>query len=108
MNALPAAHQPLPLPSLVRVTNLENGRTIVVRVNDRGPYARGRILDMSRRGAQLLGFEKTGTAKVHVQIMARESQILASAAKQGQLSIDVAGIDPEHPPPPPPEPPTYT
>jgi len=87
MNEVTAAHRTLPMPSLVRVTNLDNGRTIVVRVNDRGPYARGRILDMSRRGAQLLGYEKTGTAKVRVQILARESMILAAAAKQGQLTV---------------------
>jgi rare lipoprotein A len=107
MNEVTAAHRTLPMPSLVRVTNLDNGRTIVVRVNDRGPYARGRILDMSRRGAQLLGFEKTGTAKVHVQIMARESMVLADAAKQGQLTVDVAGLDNEAPPLPPGTP-TYT
>ena len=107
MNEVTGAHRTLPMPSLVRVTNLDNGRTIVVRVNDRGPYARGRILDMSRRGAQLLGYEKTGTAKVRVQIMARESQILAAAAKQGQLSVDVAGIDNENPALPPGTP-TYT
>jgi len=97
MNEVTAAHRTLPMPSLVRVTNLDNGRTIVVRLNDRGPYARGRILDMSRRGAQLLGYEKTGTAKVRVQIMARESMILAAAAKQGQLTVDVAGLDNENP-----------
>ena len=107
MNEVTAAHRTLPMPSLVRVTNLDNGRTIVVRVNDRGPYARGRILDLSRRGAQLLGFEKTGTAKVHVQIMARESMILAAAAKQGQLTVDVAGLDNEAAPLPPGTP-TYT
>jgi rare lipoprotein A len=107
MNEVTGAHRTLPMPSLVRVTNLDNGRTIVVRVNDRGPYARGRILDMSRRGAQLLGYEKTGTAKVRVQIMARESQILAAAAKQGQLTVDVAGLDNEAPALPP-DTPTYT
>ncbi len=107
MNEVTAAHRTLPMPSLVRVTNLDNGRTIVVRVNDRGPYARGRILDMSRRGAQLLGYEKTGTAKVRVQIMARESMILAAAAKQGQLTVDVAGLDNENPALPPGTP-TYT
>src|SRR5882672_7869393 len=74
MNALTAAHQTLPLPSLVRVTNLENGRSIVVRVNDRGPYARGRILDMSRRAAQLLGYEGKGTAKVRVHVLPDESR----------------------------------
>ena len=107
MNEVTAAHRTLPMPSLVKVTNLDNGRTIVVRVNDRGPYARGRILDMSRRGAQLLGYEKTGTAKVRVQIMARESMILAAAAKQGQLTVDVAGLDNEAAPLPPGTP-TYT
>ncbi|HEX4507643.1 MAG TPA: septal ring lytic transglycosylase RlpA family protein [Alphaproteobacteria bacterium] len=107
MNEVTAAHRTLPMPSLVRVTNLDNGRSIVVRVNDRGPYARGRILDMSRRGAQLLGYEKTGTAKVRVQIMARESMVLAAAAKQGQLTVDVAGLDNEAPPLPPGTP-TYT
>jgi rare lipoprotein A len=108
MNQVTAAHKTLPMPSLVRVTNLENGRMIIVRVNDRGPYARGRVLDLSRRGAQLLGFEKVGTAKVRVQIMARESQALAEAARQGNLAVDIAGIDPDQPPPPPPGTPSYT
>lgn len=53
-NGLTAAHRTLPMPSLVRVTNLENGRSIMVRVNDRGPFAHGRIIDLSRRSAQLL------------------------------------------------------
>ncbi|MCW5731476.1 MAG: septal ring lytic transglycosylase RlpA family protein [Alphaproteobacteria bacterium] len=74
MNELTAAHQTLPMPSVVRVTNLENGRSIVVRVNDRGPFANGRIIDMSRRGAQLLGFERQGTAKVRVQILPQDGQ----------------------------------
>jgi rare lipoprotein A len=108
MNQVTAAHKTLPMPSLVRVTNLDNGRSIIVRVNDRGPYVRNRIIDMSRRGAQLLGYEKTGTAKVRVQIMAEESRLLASAAKQGVLAVDIAGIDPDQPPPPPPGTPTYT
>lgn len=83
MNALTAAHQTLPMPSLVRVTNLENGRSIVLRVNDRGPFARGRILDVSRRSAQLLGFEGRGTAKVRVQLLSEESQQLKFAMLQG-------------------------
>jgi len=66
-NELTAAHQTLPMPSYVRVTNLENGRSIVVRVNDRGPFVNGRIIDMTRRGAQLLGFYERGTARVRVQ-----------------------------------------
>ena len=83
MNALTAAHRTLPMPCLVRVTNLENGRAIVVRVNDRGPYARGRIIDMSRRAAQLLGFEGVGTARVRVQILAEESRQLKEAMLRG-------------------------
>lgn len=81
-NGLTAAHKTLPMPSLVRVTNLENGRAIAVRVNDRGPFAPGRIIDLSRRGAQLLGFIDNGTARVRVQIMAEDSQILAAAASK--------------------------
>src|SRR5579883_2008333 len=83
MNSLTAAHRTLPMPCLVRVTNLENGRAIVVRVNDRGPYARGRIIDMSRRAAQLLGYEGVGTARVRVQILAQESRQLKEAMLRG-------------------------
>ena len=71
MDALTAAHRTLPLPVIVRVTNLENGRSVRVRVNDRGPYARGRIIDLSRRAAQLLGFHENGTARVRVQFEGR-------------------------------------
>jgi len=67
MNALTAAHTTLPLPSYARVTNLQNGRSLVLRVNDRGPYAHDRIIDLSRRSAQALGFERNGTARVRVQ-----------------------------------------
>lgn len=77
MNLVTAAHRTLPLPSMVRVTNLENGRSLKVRVNDRGPFARGRIIDMSKRGAELLGFKQQGTAKVRVEILAEESRQLA-------------------------------
>jgi len=72
-SALTAAHRTLPMPSVVQVTNLENGRTLKVRVNDRGPFARGRIIDLSRRSAQLLGFEAPGTARVRVQVLAPET-----------------------------------
>ena len=72
MNALTAAHRTLPMPSMVRVTNLDNGRQIALRVNDRGPFANNRIIDVSRRAAQLLGFEQQGTARVRVEIMDAE------------------------------------
>lgn len=68
---LTAAHPTLPLPVNVRVTNLENGRSAVLRVNDRGPFAKGRIIDVSRRAAELLGFYAQGTAKVRVTYLGR-------------------------------------
>jgi rare lipoprotein A len=70
-NALTAAHRTLPMPVNVRVTNLENGKSIIVRVNDRGPYAKGRIIDVSKGAAKLLGFLAQGTAKVRVTYVAR-------------------------------------
>ncbi len=70
-NALTAAHRTLPMPVNVRVTNLDNGKSIIVRVNDRGPYARGRIIDLSRRAAELLDVVQTGTAKVRVTYLSR-------------------------------------
>lgn len=69
--ALTAAHRTLPMPVNVRVTNLDNGKSIIVRVNDRGPYARGRIIDLSRRAAELLDVVQTGTAKVRVTYLSR-------------------------------------
>jgi len=90
MNTLTAAHRTLPMPSYVRVTNLENGRSLVVKVNDRGPFAKGRIIDMSRRGSQLLGFQKQGTAKVRVQILADKSRALAVRMKN-QLELKKVG-----------------
>ncbi len=86
-NVVSAAHRTLPMPSLVRVTNLENGRAIQVRVNDRGPFAHGRIIDMSRQGAQLLGFYRKGTAKVRVEILAEESRQLAMQARGGNAQL---------------------
>lgn len=77
MNELTAAHKTLPMPSIVRVTNLDNGRSIKLRVNDRGPFVDGRIIDVSRRAAQLLGFYGAGTARVRVEIVADESRALA-------------------------------
>lgn len=85
-NEITAAHRTLPMPSFVRVTNLDNGRVLVVRVNDRGPFARGRILDLSRRAAQLLGIEERGTARVHVEIMAEESRTIAARLKNSNSS----------------------
>lgn len=68
---LTGAHRTLPMPVNVRITNLENGQSLVVRVNDRGPFAKGRIIDVSERAAKLLGFYQQGVAKVRVQYVAR-------------------------------------
>lgn len=70
---LNAAHKYLPLPTFVRVTNLENRRQIVVRVNDRGPFVQGRIIDLSAGAAKKLGFYKKGTARVRVETIQLES-----------------------------------
>lgn len=70
-NDLTAAHRTLPMPVNVRVTNLENGRSLIVRVNDRGPFAKGRIIDLSQRAATLLGFLQAGTARVRVTYVGR-------------------------------------
>lgn len=80
---LTAAHRTLQMPSLVRVTNLDNGRSVIVRVNDRGPFAKGRIIDVSQRAAELLGMIGTGTAKVKVEMLAEESRQIAEAARRG-------------------------
>lgn len=67
--ALTAAHPTLPIPSLVQVTNLENGREVIVRVNDRGPFVGERLIDMSHGAAEVLGFADAGQARVHVRYL---------------------------------------
>jgi rare lipoprotein A len=66
-NAITGAHPTLPLPSYVRVTNQANGRSVIVRVNDRGPYMPGRIMDLSHRAASMLGYVNNGHAQIHAQ-----------------------------------------
>ena len=70
MNAMTGAHPTLPLPTWVRVTNLENGRSVVVRLNDRGPFAKDRIIDLSRAAAEQLDMIRQGTARVEVRSLA--------------------------------------
>src|SRR4051812_26918608 len=93
-NELTGAHKTLPMPSLVRVTNLDNGRSIIVRINDRGPFVPGRIVDLSRRGAQLLGFEEQGSAKVRISVLPEESRAVAAAARPGQVGGSAGEISP--------------
>jgi len=74
--ALTAAHQTLPLPSIVRVTNLENQKSVLVRVNDRGPFAKSRIIDVSEKAAEMLGFHDKGTTTVKVEFLPKETEEL--------------------------------
>ncbi|UCD80357.1 MAG: septal ring lytic transglycosylase RlpA family protein [Desulfobacterales bacterium] len=71
-NGLNAAHKYLPLPTFVKVTNLENRRSIILRVNDRGPFVDGRIIDLSAGAARKLGFYEQGTARVRVETLEAE------------------------------------
>jgi rare lipoprotein A len=94
MNSLTAAHRTLPLPSYVDVTNLDNGKQIRLRVNDRGPYARGRIIDVSKRAAEILGFKDKGVARVRVTFAGRvkgvgpTSQAPVTAAPLAAVSVN--------------------
>lgn len=80
-NLVSAAHKTLQLPCLVRVYNLDNGRVLDIRVNDRGPFYDGRIIDLSKRAAQLLGVFQKGLARVRVKVLKHESLILKEMAK---------------------------
>ena len=71
-----AAHPTLPLPSMVRVTNLENDKSIIVKINDRGPFAKDRIIDLSERAAEKLDFHQQGTALVKVEFLQKETDKL--------------------------------
>ncbi len=86
-NELTAAHRTLQMPSLVRVTNLDNGKSVVVRINDRGPFKRSRVIDVSSKAADLLDFKGRGTAKVRIDLLADESKTLAMAARRGESTI---------------------
>lgn len=82
-NEMTAAHRTLQMPSLVRVTNLSNGKSVVVRVNDRGPFSKGRIMDVSEKAARLLDMTGAGTARVRLDLLADESRALAALARSG-------------------------
>ena len=96
-NALSAAHPTMPLPSYARVTNLTNGYSVIVRVNDRGPYAAGRVMDVSSRVADVLDFKRMGTARVKVEYVGRapmegsnDNELLASLKTDGGAA-DLSG-----------------
>jgi rare lipoprotein A len=113
--SISAAHPTLPLPSYVRVTNLSNGRSIVARVNDRGPYHGNRIIDVSKRTAHLLGFTIRGTAWVRVEYVGRapmegsDDRILEATLRENEpapapwnMRLAATSIVPKFPPQPPP------
>jgi rare lipoprotein A len=75
-NLLTAAHRTLPMPSMIKVTNLQNNKSLIVMVNDRGPFSRNRIVDVSEQAASILEFKKQGVAKVLVEFLEKESKEL--------------------------------
>jgi rare lipoprotein A len=90
LNSISAAHPTMPLPSYARVTNLSNGKSLIVRVNDRGPYHGNRIIDVSGHAAQLLDFRNRGTAWVRVEYVGRapiegsDDRILETTLRQDE------------------------
>ena len=82
---LTAAHKTLPIPSAVRVTNLKNNKSLIVRINDRGPFVNNRIIELSYQSAKKLNMLKDGTGFVRVQILRSESILLEKLAKNNQF-----------------------
>lgn len=80
--ALTAAHKTFPIPSIVKVTNLENGRVVTVLVNDRGPFAEGRVIDLSKKAAQALGVINQGLVKVDIELLKDETENLHKKLKE--------------------------
>ena len=76
-----AAHRTLPMPSMVRVTNLRNNKSVIVRVNDRGPFAKNRVIDVSQKAAEELGFKDKGTTDVHIQLLRNDTDQLLEKLK---------------------------
>lgn len=111
MYAFTAAHKTLPLPSYARVTNLDNGKSIIVRVNDRGPFHPGRVIDLSYAAAVKLGYRDKGTARVEVRALTQADMGTALAARQppaeataidklvGELPEALAAVGPVNPAP---------
>lgn len=96
MTHLTAAHPTMPLPSYARVTNLKNNNSVLVRVNDRGPFARSRVIDLSKRAAELLDYQHSGLAKVKVEYVGpapldgRDDAFLMASYKPGGRAADPA------------------
>src|ERR1035437_8651475 len=97
MASISAAHPTMPLPSYARITNLANHRSIIVRVNDRGPYAAGRVMDVSARAAEMLDFKRMGTASVKVDYIGpagldgSDEQILVASLRTDGRPAEING-----------------
>jgi rare lipoprotein A len=96
MDQMTAAHKTLPIPTWVEVTNLVDGRRVIVKVNDRGPFVDGRVIDLSRRAAQELGIIEAGTASVQVRALgapaaepAPPAPVLAAAGREGDSGFSI-------------------
>ncbi len=97
-----AAHRTLPMPSIVKVTNLKNNRTVVVRINDRGPFAHNRIIDLSKRAAEEIDMIRAGTVKVRVEYLPEATERYVAMLKSGYSpasisleEVQLAAADPE-------------
>ncbi|CAL1691782.1 Endolytic peptidoglycan transglycosylase RlpA [Brevundimonas subvibrioides] len=101
MHALTAAHKTLPLPGLVEVTNLANGRTVVLRVNDRGPFVDDRIIDLSRGAAEALDMLQRGVGEVRVRYLGRAPRVGGGAVLQYAQARPERAVPVSAPPPPP-------
>jgi rare lipoprotein A len=86
VDGMSAAHRTLPLPSLAKVTNLDTGVAVVLKINDRGPFVRGKLIDISERGAELLGFRSTGQADVRIEVLEEAALHDASADDRRHLA----------------------
>mgnify|MGYP001806356031 CR=1 FL=1 len=94
-DAMTAAHRSLPFNTKVQVTNLRNGRSVVVRINDRGPFIRGRIIDVSKAAAGELGFKGHGLTKVSIKVIGNDTELAAQtpqAPEKTQKRTQVASI----------------
>jgi rare lipoprotein A len=112
LEGISAAHPTMPLPSYARVTNTANGRSLIVRVNDRGPYHGNRVIDVSMKAAHLLGFHRRGTANVRVEYVGpaplegSDDRVLAATLRHDQPApapvrmASARHLFPEQPPPP--------
>jgi len=94
MYAMTAAHATLPIPSYARVTNLTNGRSVIVRINDRGPFHSGRLIDLSYAAAYKLGYAEAGSASVEIESVTREDMPMIAAVPQSSAEQPVAETTP--------------